>query len=159
MSGRRRSYPEGFAWRCFPGPGDFFQPGRLDPHQWPMPKHDTRDQQAIAAVECPRCQALAGHSCFYRGKPTPTLNGHPFCHLARHAVWLAWKKQRYPAARRHFRAFEIALERLGGRLVTEGRAMTFSELLREAAKELAAKQERLKREIAATSKRKERMGR
>jgi len=58
-----------------------------------MPGTDTRDQRAIAAVACPRCNAWAGAPCFHKGQPAPVRHGRPFCHSERRAAWLDWKKR------------------------------------------------------------------
>jgi hypothetical protein len=59
-----------------------------------MPGSDTRDQRAIKAVACPRCNAWAGSPCFRKGQPTPTHHGRPFCHTERRQAWLEYKHQR-----------------------------------------------------------------
>jgi hypothetical protein len=54
---------------------------------------DTRDQRAIGAVVCPRCNAWAGSPCFFKGAAAPVRHGKPFCHAERRAAWLEWKHQ------------------------------------------------------------------
>ncbi len=53
---------------------------------------DTREQQAIDAVECPQCHAWPGADCFYQGRPTKWLNGRRYCHPERRKLHAEQKR-------------------------------------------------------------------
>ena len=54
---------------------------------------DTRDQRAIALVECPRCHAPAGLACRAKTGIGSIQLGRPLCHSERRAAWTAWKRR------------------------------------------------------------------
>jgi len=56
-----------------------------------MSQADKREENAIAAVECPQCHARPGLDCYHQGAPTKWLNGRRYCHPERRKAHAAEK--------------------------------------------------------------------
>jgi hypothetical protein len=42
-----------------------------------------REANAVAEMQCPRCEAWPGHACFIHGVPGKNARGGPACHQER----------------------------------------------------------------------------